>query len=46
MAFAAKAADRLVFFHEGEIAVNTSPDKAFNDNDNSYLQKFVDGVRF
>jgi ABC-type polar amino acid transport system ATPase subunit/nitrate reductase NapE component len=27
MAFAAKAADRLVFFHEGEIAVNTSPQR-------------------
>ena len=46
MAFASKAADRLVFFHEGEIAVNTSPDKAFNDNDNPHLQKFVDAVRF
>jgi polar amino acid transport system ATP-binding protein len=46
MAFAAKAADRLVFFYEGEIAVNTSPDEAFNDNDNPDLQKFVDAVRF
>jgi polar amino acid transport system ATP-binding protein len=46
MAFASKAADRLVFFHEGEIAVNTSPDKAFNNNDNPHLQKFVDAVRF
>jgi polar amino acid transport system ATP-binding protein len=46
MAFAAKAADRVVFFHEGEIAVNTSPDKAFNDNDDPDLQKFVDAVRF
>jgi polar amino acid transport system ATP-binding protein len=46
MAFASKAADRLVFFHEGEIAVNTSPDKAFNQNDNPHLQKFVDAVRF
>ena len=46
MAFAAKAADRVVFFHEGEIAVNTSPDKAFNNNDNPDLQKFVDAVRF
>ena len=40
------AADRVVFFHEGEIAVNTSPDKAFNQNDNPDLQKFVDAVRF
>ena len=46
MAFAAKAADRVVFFHEGEIAVNTSPDRAFNNNDNPDLQKFVDAVRF
>jgi polar amino acid transport system ATP-binding protein len=46
MAFAAKAADRLVFFHEGEIAVNTSPDRAFNHCDNPDLKKFVDAVRF
>lgn len=46
MAFAAKAADRLVFFHEGEIAVNTSPERAFNDCDNPDLKKFVDAVRF
>ena len=46
MAFAAKAADRLVFFHEGEIAVNTSPDKAFNQTENADLKKFVDAVRF
>ncbi|RGE22035.1 amino acid ABC transporter ATP-binding protein [Leucobacter sp. wl10] len=46
MAFAARAADRLVFFHEGEIAVNTTPDDAFNRNDNPDLKKFVDAVRF
>ena len=46
MAFAAKAADRLVFFHEGEIAVNTSPERAFNQTDNEDLKKFVDAVRF
>jgi polar amino acid transport system ATP-binding protein len=46
MAFASKAADRLVFFHEGEIAVNTSPDQAFNNCDNPDLKKFVDAVRF
>jgi polar amino acid transport system ATP-binding protein len=46
MAFAAKAADRLVFFHEGEIAVNTSPERAFNQTDNDDLKKFVDAVRF
>ena len=46
MAFASKAADRLVFFHEGEIAVNTTPDEAFNRSDNPELKKFVDAVRF
>lgn len=46
MAFASKAADRVVFFHEGEIAVNTTPDEAFNRCDNPDLQKFVDAVRF
>ncbi|MFJ2621724.1 amino acid ABC transporter ATP-binding protein [Glutamicibacter sp. NPDC087344] len=46
MAFASKAADRLVFFHEGEIAVNTTPDEAFNHTDNQDLKKFVDAVRF
>lgn len=46
MAFAARAADRLVFFHEGEIAVDTTPDDAFNHNDNPELKKFVDAVRF
>jgi hypothetical protein len=28
------------------LGVETSPDKAFNDNDNQELQKFVDAVRF
>ncbi|MCQ9386943.1 amino acid ABC transporter ATP-binding protein [Brevibacterium moorei] len=46
MAFAAKAADRLVFFHEGEIAVNTTPQDAFNNTQNEDLKKFVDAVRF
>ena len=46
MAFASKAADRLVFFHEGEIAVNTTPQDAFNNNQNPDLKKFVDAVRF
>lgn len=46
MAFASKAADRLVFFHEGEIAVNTTPDEAFNRTPNEELKKFVDAVRF
>ena len=46
MAFASKAADRVVFFHEGEIAVNTTPDEAFNQTENEELKKFVDAVRF
>jgi ABC-type polar amino acid transport system ATPase subunit len=46
MAFASKAADRLVFFHEGEIAVNATPDEAFNQSENPHLKKFVDAVRF
>lgn len=46
MAFASKAADRVVFFHEGEIAVNATPDAAFNTSTNPDLKKFVDAVRF
>lgn len=46
MAFASKAADRLVFFSNGEIAVNETPDVAFNSTDNADLQKFLDAVRF
>ena len=46
MAFASKAADRVVFFHEGEIAVNATPEAAFDNCDNEDLKKFVDAVRF
>jgi polar amino acid transport system ATP-binding protein len=46
MAFASKAADRVVFFHNGEIAVNTTPELAFENCTNPDLQKFVDAVRF
>ncbi|MGR0161153.1 amino acid ABC transporter ATP-binding protein [Paenarthrobacter nitroguajacolicus] len=46
MAFASKAADRLVFFHNGEIAVNATPEEAFDNCDNPDLKKFVDAVRF
>ncbi len=46
MAFASKAADRVVFFHNGEIAVNSTPDVAFGDCDNPELKKFVEAVRF
>lgn len=46
MAFASKAADRLVFFSNGEIAVNETPDVAFNRTENQDLKKFLDAVRF
>jgi ABC-type polar amino acid transport system ATPase subunit len=46
MAFASKAADRVVFFHNGEIAVNATPEAAFDNCDNEDLKKFVDAVRF
>lgn len=46
MAFASKAADRVVFFHEGRIAVNATPAEAFDDCQNPDLKKFVDAVRF
>jgi polar amino acid transport system ATP-binding protein len=46
MAFASKAADRLVFFHEGKIAVNTTPEDAFEHSTNPDLKAFVDAVRF
>lgn len=46
MAFASKAADRVVFFHEGEIAVNTTPHEAFNNCQDPNLEKFVAAVRF
>ncbi|WP_120519820.1 amino acid ABC transporter ATP-binding protein [Arthrobacter celericrescens] len=46
MAFASKAADRVVFFHNGEIAVNATPEAAFDNCDNPDLKKFVDAVRF
>ncbi len=46
MAFASKAADRVVFFLDGEIAVNATPDVAFENSVNPELQKFVDAVRW
>lgn len=45
MAFASKAADRLVFFLDGRIAVDTTPAKAFNDCDHPDLTAFLDAVR-
>lgn len=46
MAFASKAADRLVFFSDGRIAVNTTPEDAFERCQNPELKAFVDAVRF
>jgi polar amino acid transport system ATP-binding protein len=45
MAFASKAADRLVFFLEGKIAVDTSPEEAFNRSEHPELKSFLDAVR-
>jgi polar amino acid transport system ATP-binding protein len=46
MSFASHAADRLVFFQNGEIAVNTTPEIAFTNSDNEELNKFIEAVRF
>jgi polar amino acid transport system ATP-binding protein len=45
MAFASKAADRVVFFSNGRIAVDSTPEKAFHECDNPELKAFVDAVR-
>jgi polar amino acid transport system ATP-binding protein len=45
MAFASKAADRVVFFLNGRIAVDASPDDAFHHCENPELKAFVDAVR-
>jgi ABC-type polar amino acid transport system ATPase subunit len=45
MAFASKAADRVVFFSNGRIAVDTTPGQAFHNCDNAELKAFVDAVR-
>jgi ABC-type polar amino acid transport system ATPase subunit len=45
MAFASKAADRVVFFSNGRIAVDTTPDDAFHHCENAELKAFVDAVR-
>ena len=39
------AADRVVFFLNGRIAVDASPENAFNHCDNPELKAFVDAVR-
>ncbi len=45
MAFASKAADRVVFFSNGRIAVDSTPEKAFHQCDHPELKAFVDAVR-
>lgn len=46
MAFAAKAADRLMFFHDGRIAFDGPPTEAFSQTEDEDLRRFVDAVRF
>lgn len=46
MAFAAKAADRVMFFDQGRIAFDGPPHAAFTQTENDELRKFVDAVRF
>jgi ABC-type polar amino acid transport system ATPase subunit len=45
MAFASKAADRVVFFSNGRIAVDATPENAFHHCDDPELKAFVDAVR-
>lgn len=45
MAFASKAADRVVFFSNGQIAVDATPAQAFHHCDHPELKAFVDAVR-
>lgn len=46
MSFASRAADRVLFFSQGQIAVNATPEVAFTQSDNAELKNFVDAVRF
>lgn len=46
MAFAAKAADRLMFIDHGRIAFDGPPTQAFTQTENQELRKFVEAVRF
>jgi polar amino acid transport system ATP-binding protein len=46
MAFAAKAADRVLFFDNGRIVVDETPTAAFENSGNKELRAFVDAVRF
>ncbi|GAA0527119.1 ABC transporter ATP-binding protein [Saccharopolyspora subtropica] len=44
MAFASKAADRLVFFSQGRIAVDATPEQVFRGCENAELRSFVEAV--
>ena len=46
MSFASRAADRVVFFQDGEITVNPTPEIAFTQSDNKELNMFIEAVRF
>ena len=46
MAFASRAADRVLFFQDGRIAVDAPPDEAFENSSNAELRAFVDAVRW
>ena len=46
MSFASRAADRLVFFQDGEITINTPPEIALTQSDNKELNKFIEAVGF
>ncbi|MCH6472448.1 amino acid ABC transporter ATP-binding protein [Sinomonas terrae] len=46
MAFAAKAADRVMFFSHGKVKVNATPKEAFEQCEVEELRQFVDAVRF
>ncbi|MCU1527865.1 MAG: transporter ATP-binding protein [Frondihabitans sp.] len=46
MAFAARAADRVLFFENGRIAVDSTPEDAFEHSTNAELRSFVDAVRW
>ena len=46
MSFASRAAARLVFFQDGEVTINTTPEIAFTQSDNKELNKFIEAVGF
>ena len=46
LSFASRAADRLVFFQDGEITATTTPEIAFTQSDNKELNTFIEAVKF